>query len=230
MAMKKKFLGLAMAAAITLPTVLTSAAYAATTTVGDKQVVEMGKDESENVTVPVTGTIRNKQGQVADRIEVELPSKMAFTVDADGNLPETKYTIKNNSANVNIELAVDSFTGGSDIKDGSTGGINLLSKSEFTSQNGSGGLYRNQISLGLTKVNGTEEVDLGNFQKLNSDQRKLGTIQHGQMVELKLRGEAGKKESAKLGEESTPVDQKTDVDAKGATDNFELVFSVKKSS
>lgn len=230
MAMKKKFLGLAMAAAITLPTVLTSAAYAATTTVGDKQVVEMGKDESENVTVPVTGTIRNKQGQVADRIEVELPSKMAFTVDADGNLPETKYTIKNNSANVNIELAVDSFTGGSDIKDGSTGGINLLSKSEFASEKSGGGLYRNQISLALTKVNGTGEVDLGDFKQLSSEQKKLGVIQHGQMVELKLRGEAGNRNSAKSGEESVGADQKTDVDTKGATDNFELVFSIKKSS
>lgn len=230
MAMKKRFLGLAMAAAITLPTVLTSAAYAATTTVGDKQVVEMGKDESENVTVPVTGTIRNKQGQVADRIEVELPSKMAFTVDADGNLPETKYTIKNNSANVNIELAVDSFTGGSDIKDGSTGGINLLSKNDFNSQNSSGGLYRNQISLGLTKVNGTDEVDLGDFKQLTAAQRKLGVIQHGQMVELKLRGQAGTNESAKSSESSMDVAQKTDVDTKGATDNFELVFSIKKSS
>ena len=90
MAMKKKFLGLALAA---------TSVYAA----NDTQSIEMGKNDTKNVTVPVSGTIRNKQGQAPEgRIEVELPTKMAFTVDQDGNLPSTTYTVQNKSQDVNI--------------------------------------------------------------------------------------------------------------------------------
>lgn len=230
MAMKKKFLGLAMAAAITLPTVLTSAAYAATTTVGDKQVVEMGKDESENVTIPVTGTIRNKNGQVADRIEVELPSKMAFAVEADGTLPQTKYSIKNNSANVNIDLSVFSFSGGRKITSETDKGIQVVPASKLTgtgSDEGADKFYRNQVALSLTNTNGGKSIDLGSFDTLDATAKSLGTINASSMTELTLTGQAGQKASTEqLGSDNKRID----IDGAGTTDTFELVFSIKKAN
>ena len=82
MAMKKKFLGLAMAAAIALPA---TSAYAAPVVIEDAtkgtKTLQMDINETSDVTVPVTGSVTDKNGNLPQRIEVVLPSKMAFTVD-----------------------------------------------------------------------------------------------------------------------------------------------------
>lgn len=214
MAMKKKFLGLALAAAVALPA---TTAYAA----NDTQSIEMGKNETQNVTVPVSGSIRNKQGSAPEgRIEVELPTKMAFTVDQDGNLPSTTYTIQNRSQRESIDVSVASFSGGSTATAGGSDGIKLH-PSGTVSHNPSD-KYRNEIELKLTNSKDNTEIDLGNFNTSGGNGTNLATINAGETNSIVLSGVAGTKESSDVGS--------TGVDSKGANEEFNLVFSIKKHS
>ena len=216
MAMKKKFLGLALAAAVALPA---TTAYAA----NDTQSVEMGKNDTQNVTVPISGTIRNHQGQAPEgRIEVELPTKMAFTVDEDGNLPSTTYTIQNRSQEVAIDVSVATFSGGSTATEGGSDGIKLHQSGTVTGHREE--KYRNEIELKLTNAkDSSKNIDLGNFKSLNESQRLLATVASGETNSIVLSGVAGKKTSNDVSGDST-------VDSKGATEDFNLVFSIKKNS
>lgn len=218
MAMKKKFLGLALAAAVALPA---TTAYAA----NDTQSIEMGKNDTKNVTVPISGTIRNKQGQAPEgRIEVELPTKMAFTVDEDGNLPNTTYTIQNRSQEVSIDVSVASFSGGSTATEGGSDGIKLHQSGTVTGHREE--KYRNEVELKLTNAqDASKSVDLGNFQNISDENQKLlATVKSGQTNSIVLSGVAGKKLSNGVGSGST------DVDSKGTSEDFNLVFSIKKNS
>lgn len=215
MAMKKKFLGLALAAAVALPA---TTAYAANDTT---KTVEMGKNDTQSVTVPISGTIRNNQGQAPEgRIEVELPTKMAFTVDQDGDLPSTTYTIQNRSKDISIDVSVASFSGGSDSAGNSTG-IKLYQKGDVSGSRTD--KYRNEIELQLTNFKDKKEIDLGNFNALSGSGTKLATIAAGDTNSIVLSGVAGKKPSSGVSSDGT------DVDSKGATEDFNLVFSIKKS-
>lgn len=217
MAMKKKFLGLALAAAVALPA---TTAYAA----NDTQSIEMGKNETKNVTVPVSGSIRNKKGQAPEgRIEVELPTKMAFTVDQDGNLPSTTYTVQNKSQDVNIDLFVASFSGGSNSAGQSTG-IKLYAEGEVSSNRNN--KYRNEIELKLTNSKENKKIDLGGFNTSGDNGTNLATINAGETKSIVLSGVAGTKTST-----SNDVSgDGTDVDSKGANEEFNLVFSIKKKN
>lgn len=215
MAMKKKFLGLALAAAVALPA---TTAYAA----NDTQSIEMGKNDTKNVTVPISGTIRNKKGQAPEgRIEVELPTKMAFTVDEDGKLPNTTYTIQNRSQDVSIDVSVASFSGGSTATAGGSNGIRLHPSTEVSSNRST--KYRNEVELKLTNSQDPEKsVDLGNFKTLDESHRLLATVDSGQINSIVLSGVAGTKLSNDL------VSDSTDVDSKGTSEDFNLVFSIKR--
>jgi hypothetical protein len=218
MAMKKKFLGLALATMVAIPA---TSVYATGTTgtTQDTQKIE-SEANSENVTVPVTGTVTNKQGEAPQKIEVELPSKMAFIVDENGDVAETTYKISNKSQNVDLELSVGAFRGGLTSTDGTGNGIQLVSKTEMTSKKDE--LFRNQVSLLLSNndANGNKEVDLGNYRSLNANDKKLGQIGAGQNTLLKLTGQGGVKTITKS--------DKSDVDSKGAEQKFDLVFSITK--
>lgn len=213
MAMKKKFLGLALAAAVALPA---TTAYAAS----DTQSIEMGKNDTQNVTVPISGTIRNHQGQAPEgRIEVELPTKMAFTVDQDGNLPSTTYTIQNRSQGESIDVSVASFSGGSTATEGGSDGIKLHQTGTVTGHRGE--KYRNEIELKLTNAkDSSKNIDLGNFKTLNEQEKLLATVASGETNSIVLSGVAGTKDSTDVGA--------TGVDSKGANEEFNLVFSIKK--
>ena len=216
MAMKKKFLGLALATMVALPA---TTAYAA----NDTQSIEMGKNETQNVNVPVSGSIRNKQGSAPEgRIEVELPTKMAFTVDQDGNLPSTTYTIQNRSQRESIDVSVASFSGGSTATEGGSDGIKLHQSGTVTGHRDE--KYRNEIELKLTNAkDSSKSVDLGNFKNLSNESEKLlATVTSGETNSIVLSGVAGTKDSSQVGSNST------DVDSKGANEEFNLVFSIKK--
>lgn len=218
MAMKKKFLGLALAAAVALPA---TTAYAA----NDTQSIDMGKNDTQNVTVPVSGSIRNKDGAAPEgRIEVELPTKMAFTVDEDGNLPNTTYTIQNRSQEVSIDVSVATFSGGSTATEGGSDGIKLHKSGIVTGHRGD--KYRNEIELKLTNAkDSSKNIDLGDFKNLNENQKLLATVASGETNSIVLSGVAG----TKLSDSATSV-AGTDVDSKGTSEDFNLVFSIKKNS
>lgn len=219
MAMKKKFLGLALAAAVALPA---TTAYAA----NDTQSIEMGKTDTKNVTVPISGTIRNKDGQAPEgRIEVELPTKMAFTVDEEGKLPSTTYTIQNRSQEVAIDVSVATFSGGSTATAGGSNGIKLHPSGTVSSNPSD--KYRNEVELKLTNAQDpAKSVDLGNFKNISNESEKLlAKVKSGQTNSIVLSGVAGTKPS-----EHATSDDGTDVDTKGTSEEFNLVFSIKKHS
>lgn len=227
MAMKKKFLGLALATAVAIPAILPNAVYATGTAdaTQDKQTIT---SENNNVNVDVIGEVATKTGQRPEKIEVVLPSKLGFTVNEGGVFSGADCKIENNSTNVDIDIAVDSFTGGRTLQNGSGEGIQVLTKTEFNKKVGNNSddsqLYRNQIRLSLSKIDGTE-LDLANCKNIPSSERKIGTLKSGQKTTLRLDGAAGMK----------AVDQsnqtaKTDVDTKGAREEFKLIFSISKTS
>ena len=87
MAMKKKFLGLALAAAVALPA---TGVYADT----------IGGNQNDTLThnVTVTGTVANKEGIAPEgKIEVELPTSMTFRVDQDGTFHGSDFSVENKS-------------------------------------------------------------------------------------------------------------------------------------
>ena len=216
MAMKKKFLGLALATMVAMPA---TGVYAAGTT-QDTQTIE---SENNNVQVAVTGSVTTKTGQKPEKVEVVLPSKLAFTVNENGDFAAADFDIVNNSTNVDIDVAVSNFSGGRTLTNGSGDGIQVLPKGDFDTKKGNDELYRNQIKLSLSKIGSTETVDLGNYKNLTADEKKIGTIASGHTATLTLDGAAGTKDV-----ESQHQTAKTDVDSKGAQEKFNLVFSIAK--
>lgn len=212
MAMKKKFLGLALATMVAMPA---TGVYAAGTT-QDTQTIE---NENNNVPVAVTGSVTTKTGQKPEKIEVVLPSKLAFTVNEAGHFAAADFDIVNNSTNVDIDVAVANFSGGRTLTNGSGDGIQVLPAADLTAVDN---FYRNQITLSLSKI-GSGTVDLGNYKKLTAAEKKIGTIASGQKATLTLDGTAGTKAV-----ESEHQTAKTDVDSKGAQEQFNLVFSIAK--
>ena len=92
MAMKKRFLGLAMAAMVAMPA---SSAYAWTAS-GETLTGNDTDIMTQNVTV--TGEVKSSQGTVAEgRLEVVLPTSLAFSVDQNGNFTNVNYNVTNNS-------------------------------------------------------------------------------------------------------------------------------------
>lgn len=215
MAMKKKFLGLALATMVAMPA---TGVYAAGTT-QDTQTIE---SESNNVQVAVTGSVTTKTGQKPEKVEVVLPSKLAFTVNEDGDFAAADFDIVNNSTNVDIDVAVANFTGGRTLTNGSGDGIQVLPQGDFDTKKGNDELYRNQIKLSLSKIGGGT-VDLGDYKNLTTNQKKIGTIDSGQTATLTLDGAAGTKVV-----DGSDKAAGTDVDSKGAQEKFNLVFSIAK--
>ena len=217
MAMKKKFLGLAMASAIALPA--TSVYAYNVKDVDGKKVLNMDSTETGEVTIPVEGTVTKKDGTKPEKIEVELPTTMAFTVDPQGAIAPTKYTVTNNSDTSAIEISVGAFQGGLGSSNGAENGIQVLSKDDFETKKGNdqyNGLYRNQVALVLTKIDAQSEdniVDLGS----STGDRVIGKVPAGKRsANFWLMGKGGTKESTYLNES-------------GANQDFTLTFSIKKT-
>lgn len=164
--------------------------------------VSGGKDEVLEHTVPIDGIVTKADGSLPDgRIEVELPTSMAFSVDPYGNFISGDYKIKNNSS-IAISLSVDSFRD-HNLNDG----INIIPKDQPLD-----GLSRANLHVDL--ISGKNSVDLG---KVKNTSVKFLDLDPSSMETFKLRGESGKEED------------KT-VDEKGVSENFSLVFNIKKKN
>ena len=199
MAMKKRFLGLAMAAAVALPA---TSAYANTTTITGNATETLTQD------VTVSGTVRKSNGEApAGRLEVELPTAMAFTVDEEGNFNGGNYKVTNRSS-VGIRLSVAEFR-----ETDSNGGITLNQVTGFNpsekdraniAMSLDGNVDGNLASVDLSRVTaGTEK----NVLDVGANDAGI----------LRLNGVAGiKKENS------------DDLENNGAKEDFTLVFKVKK--
>ena len=122
------------------------------------------------------------------------------------------------SAEESIDVSVASFSGGSTATEGGSDGIKLHPSNTVTGHRED--RYRNEIELKLTNEDNSKNIDLGNFKTLDETQKQLATVDSGETNSIVLSGVAGTKESTDVGA--------TGVDSKGANEEFNLVFSIKK--
>lgn len=208
MAMKKKFLGLAMAAMVAMPA---TSVYAFNAN-GDTLTGNDTETMTQNVTV--TGEVKSNQGTVAaGRLEVVLPTSMAFSVDQNGNFTNVDYSVTNNSPSA-ITVGVQQF---SETNTKADEGIVLKNKDEDMST-----LARNNVQMALVGDNGDtgskRYVDLGAADTQSLAQPKdILDVPSNQTKVIQLLGNAGKNKDA----DSEKV-------KKGTTETFTVVFAVKK--
>lgn len=207
MAMKKKFLGLAMAAMVALP----AAAYADTT-------VQWNEGETKDVNVTVSGSVKNNTGIAPQgKLEVELPVSMDFSVDQNGTFTGTSYNVTNRSQS-KIAVSVANFT-----ENNAKGGINLVPVSEKGSIDEKG---RDNVIMALVGDN-NEYIDLGAFNKATDSTKELLVVAGNNGVgTIELTGKAGKKS---IGTLSAQQDSAV-TDDTGVAETFKLVFQIKKKS
>ena len=202
MAMKKKFLGLAMAAMVALP----AAAYADT--------VQWNEGDTKDVEVTVSGSVKSNTGIAPQgKLEVELPVSMDFSVDKNGTFNGTSYNVTNRSQH-DVAVSVADFT-----ETNKQGGIKLLKTNELSTLNASG--KRNEVIMALVGDN-NEHVDLGAFDKAVDSQKELLVVPKNNGVgTLQLEGIAG----------TQPIESNGNVsDTTGVAETFKLVFQIKKKN
>lgn len=209
MAMKKKFLGLALAAAVALPA---TSVYAA----GENNIINGVDTQTYTQNVTVTGEVKSNQGTVAaGRLEVLLPTSLAFSVDQEGNFTNVDYSVTNNSPCA-ITVGVQQF---SETNTKTDEGIVL--KDERTNMSD---LPRNNVQMALVGDNngGTGSrryVDLGASETQNLTQvKEILDVPSNQTKAIQLLGAAGKNKGA----DSTIQN--------GTTETFTVVFAVKKKA
>ena len=172
----------------------------------DSQTIHMtSTQKSQNANVTVEGTILNQDGQVPEgKIEVELPTAMAFTVDQDGGVSQTRYQI-NNRSKEGIKVSVSQF-----LDANGEAGINVIPATDLTAESAE----RTKVSL---KLVGDNEVELGEFAEDQSKSAaELSTINAETTKVVTLRGAAGTQES--------------DADTDGLTEQFTLVFKIERAN
>ena len=208
MAMKKRFLGLAMAAMVAMPATSVHAFNANGDTLTGNETETM----TQNVTV--TGEVKSNQGTVAQgRLEVVLPTSMAFSVDQNSNFTNVDYSVTNNSP-CDITVGVQQF---SETNTKTDEGIVLKDKDTDMST-----LARNNVQMALVGDNGSGStkryVDLGAADTQSLAQPKdILDVPSNQTKVIQLLGNAGKNKDL----DSATVQ-------KGTTETFTVVFAVKK--
>lgn len=209
MAMKKKFLGLAMAAMVALPA---TSVYAA----GENNIISGVDTQTYTQSVTVTGEVKSSQGTVAQgRLEVILPTSLAFSVDQEGNFTNVNYSVTNNSPCA-ITVGVQQF---SETNTKPNEGIVLHPSSKQSTEMDK--LSRNNVQMALVGDNGDTSskryVDLGASETQNLTQvEDILDVPSNQTKSIQLLGAAGKNK----GEDSTIQN--------GTTETFTVVFAVKK--
>lgn len=211
MAMKKKFLGLALAAAVALPA---TSVYAAE----GYQTIQGEDNATLNHPVKVTGEVKTADGSAAaGKIEVELPTTMAFAVDQNSILRGASYNVSNRSG-CGIDVSVASFSK-------TTGDITVKPMTEMDEESKLATLDRSNVAL---QLNGTADgvqktVDLGEMMKTGTEAKVLKIAKNSSET-MTLSGVAGKKPAV----ESSGSQNPTGVDKNGASADFTLVFKIKK--
>lgn len=207
MAMKKKFLGLAMAAMVALPA---SSVYAANNTT--KILLDSNTNTPQTHSIPVDGTIYTSSNQLpAGKIEVELPTAMAFSVNADSSVVGADYDITNKS-DKKVKISVSKF-----VK--KSGDITIKKESEIAADASSNTLDRSNVALQLIGEK-KNKVDLGEVSKSGTE-KELTTLAAKSTESISLVGQAGKGTSSSGG-------LGKDVDQYGGSGEFTLSFKISK--
>lgn len=200
MTMKKRFLGLALAAMVAVPA---TTAYADTTTVTGNETSPITH------TVPVTGNILNAEGVAPQgKLTVELPTAMTFAVGSDSTVTGGTYNVSNKSS-VPITLSVSEFRK-------ANGDITVEESLNFEPEN----VDRSHVTLSLDgRVDNIPTfVDLGGFLSEDvSSEVEVLDVNANDTGSISLTGEAGTKKD------------ESGVDTSGATGEFNLVFKITKN-
>lgn len=201
MAMKKKFLGLAMAAMVALP----AAAYADT--------VQWNEGDTKDVEVTVSGSVKSSTGIAPQgKLEVELPVSMDFSVDQNGTFTGTSYNVTNRSQS-KVAVSVANFT-----EQNKQGGITILPTSAQSTIDEKG---RDNVIMALIGDN-NQYIDLGAFNKSTDPAKELLVVDENNGVgTIHLNGVAGKRQITTNGNVS---------DTTGVAETFKLVFQIKKKA
>ena len=205
MTMKKRFLGLALAAAVALPA---TSAYAADKTITGNDTATL----EHNVTV--SGSVTRADGTAAQgKITVELPTTMTFGVDQSSNFTGCEFNVKNKSS-VGVDVLVSELRNANNA-------ITVKSKSELTSNLSN--FDRSNVYLELSGSVGGQAttVDLSTANGI-SDQKVLNVGANSSGL-ITLNGGAGTKKYEDNLKAGT-------VNENGASGEFTLVFKVKKDS
>lgn len=202
MTMKKRFLGLALAAMVAVP---------ATTAYADR--VSISDTQTHTQPVKVSGSVNKADGTAAEgKIEVELPTALSFSVDKKGNVQGADYEVTNYSS-VPVVVSVQEFR---DTTPDEGKGITVKTVGSLDVQNSN----RATVALQLlgTPVLGSPQssVDLAAISQNGDD--ILQVDKNGSTGIINLVGIAGKKN-----DES----EENGADKKGAQDTFNLVFKVR---
>lgn len=153
--------------------------------------------------VKVSGMVNKSDGSVPNgKIQVELPTSMAFSIDEKGNFTSATYTVLNKSS-VDISVYVSEFR-----DTNKNGGIIVKPISEEISS-----LDRSNLHLALVGNNG-RYADLGDQI---STPKEILDVKASNSSIIQLLGESGKGNSK-------------EVDDNGAKEEFILVFKIKKKN
>ncbi len=207
----KKVLTTAAALAMLAPT-MTS--FASTTAV-ENTTINQSDSVAHQSDLTIEGTVFNSSGQApAGQLSVTLPTKIGFTIDADGSfIPATGMSIKNASS-VAIDVSVAGFT---DPTSAGKQGITPLPSEHFLAHRET--LDRSFVVLGLEgSGENTQAVELYH----NMPAASLVRIGKGGTSNLVLHGAAGTGNTHKNAD--------PEFETKGASDNFKLTFKIAKSS
>ena len=199
--MKKKFLGLAMAAMVALP----AAAYADT--------FQWNEGVTKDVEVTVSGSVKSNTGIAPQgKLEVELPVSMDFGVDQNGTFTGTSYNVTNRSQS-KVAVSVANFT-----EENTQGGITILPTSEKGTIDSKG---RDNVIMALIGDSG-EHIDLGAFDKAVDSTKELLVVDKNNGVgTIQLAGVAGKQDITSANGISNDT---------GVSETFKLVFQIKKKA
>lgn len=203
MTMKKRFLGLALAAMVAVP---------ATTAYADTAILSGLDTKPLTQEVTVSGSVSKADGTAAEgRIEVELPTTLSFAVDQKGRVESANYSVTNKSSKAVI-VSVQSFT---DTTPNEGDGITVKSSTELATPANE---KRSTVALSLVGTpvpgnSGTTTVDLSNINQSTGDDI-LG-INPNTKATMTLSGIAG-----------TMADEQG-IDKNGASDQFNLVFKIR---
>lgn len=170
-------------------------------TFSSNTIINASDTESLNHKVQMSGIVSKSDGSIPEgKIQVELPTTMSFTVNQNGNFKSADYIV-NNKSSIDISISVVEFRSATNNNT-----IKVKPINEDISK-----LDRSNLHLALVG-NNNRYVDLGDYSNIS---KEILTVKSSSSGMIQLRGESGKA-------------SEINVDKNGASDEFTLIFKIKK--
>ncbi len=167
----------------------------------------------------ITGQVHSSDGSVpVGQISVTLPTVVGFVVDQDGNLTvASNMSITNNSSSTDVSVSIVSFT---DKTQDVGKGITVVDVGQLKDKD------RSFVSLALVASGGVNPTTV-HLSSKGFTESKLVDINANSQVGLVLSGQAGKNKYIDVVNGNK---NEIDIDNKGVSDQFTLVFKITKNN